>query len=176
MVSDLIPWSYGARVGEQMTFTEPNTMNKTLKYILDNFEILSKRSLILYKGDIDIVYTTEYKMWTKLGPFTWYLTFRHPDCKDLNMLAYANMFKYEARAKKYMPGFAASRLPPENREDLDEILKYYNLEKYDLYELAVRSQCKSPIKSTLVRRTDPIDCPYESIFQIDKILEEAERE
>ena len=48
------------------------------------------------------------------------------------------------RSEELFPAFS-SRLPDRKRKDIDKILKKYNLDEYDTYELLKRSGAKLPI-------------------------------
>ena len=55
--------------------------------------------------------------------------------------------------EKMFPVFS-SRIPSENRVDIDEILKKYNMEKYDEFELLKRTGAKTPLDT--LEFIDPI--------------------
>lgn len=48
------------------------------------------------------------------------------------------------RSEELFPAFS-SRLPDRKRKDIDKILKKYNLDEYDTYELLKRNGAKLPI-------------------------------
>ena len=153
-------------------------MNKQLAYLLNFGDVVGKRTLkFVVDGEIT-AYTTEYKVNTKLGPFTWYLTWRAETCDDPKKLIWASITKYEVRARTYFPAYLDTRIPPANRESeqLKQILSMYGLREYDKFELIAKTHGRSPIKAGLVYEVEPRDCEYDNIHEIEEIVEEYNAE
>lgn len=150
-------------------------MNKTLKALLDSGDILNKRSLKFIIHGETVAYTTEYHMTGALGPFKWYTTWKSETCNDPDKLMHASIYIHPARARLYFPAYLDSRIPPENREDLEEILKRFNVPKYDKFDLAIAGRAKTPVHAGTVEEIPPIDCPMDEIHAIEEIWDEYKR-
>ena len=149
-------------------------MNKDLAFLLNSGDVCGKRTLLFTIDDEPVAYTTEYHMQTKLGPFKWWLTWRHPSCTDRHKTEWASITVYDARARVFFPAYLDCRIPPANREEpqLSEILTSLGLSEYDKFDICVRSGAHSPIKPGYVQEVAPLDCPYEDVHAIDEIVTE----
>lgn len=150
-------------------------MNKDLEYLINTGDITKRRTLEFYKGDLIIAYTTEYHMNSLLGPMKFYITWKHPDCQDKYLLSFASIWIHDARARLYFPAYLDTRIPPENREGIEELQAYYHVGEYDKFDWIIASKAKSPIKPGMVREIEPMDCPYDEIHAIDEIVTEYHR-
>lgn len=166
-------------------------MNSHLQYLLNTGDVVNKRTLQFFmnrletsttledldfrEGSISVAYTTEYMMNSVLGPFKWYLTWLAPDCPDRKLAQNASIVIHDARARMYFPPYLDTRIPPENREGLEQILRRYKLSEYDKFDLVKATKGWSPIKLGNVREVDARDCPYTIIHAIDEIIEEYKR-
>lgn len=150
-------------------------MNKDLEFLINTGDIIKRRSLEFYDSDCVIAYTTEYHMNSKLGPLKFWITWKDDRCLDSDKLRFASIFIHDARARLYFPAYLDTRIPPENREDLDELQKKWGIKEYDKFDWVVATKAKSPIKHGLVREIEPVDCPIEEIHAIEEIVEEYQR-
>lgn len=150
-------------------------MNSILQNLLNSGDIISKRSLRFYIGDITVAYTTEYYMNGVLGPFKWYVTWKDADCHDPDLLCHASIFIHDARARLYFPAYLDGRIPPEHRVDIKSILKRYNIPEYNKFDLIIAGKARTPVHAGLVEEIDPIDCPLDEIHAIEEIWQEYKR-
>lgn len=147
-------------------------MNKDLQFLLNTGNIIGKRSLEFYEGDTIIAYTTEYHMDANMGPLSFWITWKHPDCNDKDILRAASIHIHDARARLYFPAYLDTRIPPINREGLEELQKEWGIKEYDKFEWAIKTEARSPIKRGMVREIEPIDCNLDEIHAIEEIVEE----
>lgn len=150
-------------------------MNKDLAYLLSTGDVISKRSLALHNDVQDVCYTTEYLMNSALGPFKFWITWINPENIDFEICKVIPMVKYAARARLYFPAYLDTRIPPENREGLQQILDYFGLKEYDKYDLIIASKGKNTHKYGQVRPIEPTDCDFGFIHAIDEIVTEYKR-
>ena len=166
-------------------------MNKDLEYLLSTGDVVRKRTLRFFfnrthtqfefvdcdwrEGSIPVGYTTQYEMNSALGPFKWYLTWLDPECPDYSYASSCSIRLYKARARTYFPAYLDTRIPPENRVDLREILDRFGLEEYDKFDLVKATKAYSPIKLGNVCEVEPLDCPYDDIHEIEEIVKEYQR-
>ena len=151
-------------------------MNKDLQFLIDTGDIVKRRTLLLSKDEIPIAYTTEYHMNSELGPMKFYITWKHPACNDAKLLMLASIKIRDARARLYFPAYLNTRIPPANRVGYEELAAKWGITgEYDKFEWAVKTKAKSPIKSGTVEEIEPIDCPYDDIHEIEKIVKEYRR-
>lgn len=150
-------------------------MNKHLEYLLNTGDITGKRSLEFYKDDIIIAYTTEYHMNSKLGPMNFWITWKHPECNDPRLLRGASIYIHDARARLYFPAYLDTRIPPPNREGLEELQVEWGIKEYNKFDWIIATKASSPIKLGLVREIEPKDCPIDEIHAIEEIVEEYHR-
>lgn len=166
-------------------------MNKDLEYLLSTGDIIGKRTLQFFMnrletdittadcdfrvGSIPVAFSTEYLMEGKLGPFKWYITWIDKNCPDKKLAREASIYIHDARARLYFPAYLDSRIPPENREDLQHFLDRYGMEEYDKFDMVKNTKAWSPIKLGNVREIEPIDCDLDEIHAIEEIVEEYKK-
>lgn len=152
-------------------------MNNILKQLLDTGDIIRKRTLHFIVEGEPTAFTTEYTMNGTLGPFKWYVTWKDENCKTNREFKWrqASIFIHDARARLYFPPYLDTRIPPKNREGLEEILERFHVPVYDKFDLIVATKAKSPIKAGYVEEIEPIDCDFEEIHAIEEIWDEYER-
>lgn len=150
-------------------------MNKILKALLDSGDIVSKRSLKFVINNEIVAYTTEYLMNGYLGPFKWYTTWKSDTCNEHLKLINAGIYIHPARARLYFPGYLDSRIPPENRDNIEEILRAYNIPEYNKFDLIIAGKARTPVHAGTVEEIPPIDCPMDEIHAIEEIWDEYKR-
>lgn len=150
-------------------------MNNTLKALLESGDIISKRSLKFVIDDEIVAYTAEYHMNGVLGPFKWYTTWKSETCNEYLKLINAGIYIHPARARLYFPAYLDSRIPPENNEDIENILRRHNVHKYDKFDLIIAGRAWTPVHAGTVEEISPIDCPMDEIHAIEEIWAEYKR-
>ena len=150
-------------------------MNDILRKIEDSGDVTNKRTLQYFVEGESVAFVTEYHMNSELGPFKWYLTWKDVNQHDKLKLGFASIMVNNARARLYFPAFLDTRIPPENREDLADILDKYNLDHYDKFDLIIATEAKSPIKAGYVKEISNVNCPFDKIHAIDEIYREYKR-
>jgi len=143
--------------------------NEILRKLLNTGDIFSCRTLLYIIEQMPVAYITEYKMHSVSGDFNWYVTWKHEDATDIEMLKNASIFIHDARARLYFPAFLDTRIPPANRDGLEEILNRFSMTEYDKFELIKRSKGLSPIKAGCVEEIEAVDCWMQEIHAINEI-------
>lgn len=150
-------------------------MNKDLEFLYSTGDIVKRRTLQFDIEGEPVAYVTEFHMRTALGPMKWYLTWKDEAQHNKYWLAQASIKIHDARARLYFPAFLDSRIPPENREDLQYWLDRFGLKEYDKFDIAIASRGKSPIKAGTVHEIENRECPFEEIHAIEEIVAEYQR-
>lgn len=150
-------------------------MNKDLEYLYKTGDILKRRTLQFVIDEEPVAYVTEFQMTSALGPFKWYLTWKDVNQNDKMKLEQASIMIHDARARVYFPAFLDTRIPPENREDLEELMQKYHLDHYDKFDFIIATKARSPIKAGTVHEIENIDCPFDEIHAINEIVAEYHR-
>lgn len=150
-------------------------MNSNLKYLYDTGDILKRRTLMFEIEGEPVAYVTEFQMNSKLGPMKWYLTWKDKNQHNKVYLQVASIMIHDARARLYFPAFLDTRIPPENRERLEELLDHFGLDHYDKWDFIIATKANSPIKPGNVHEIANIECPFDEIHAIEEIVEEYNR-
>lgn len=152
-------------------------MNKDLQYLLNTGNITGKRTLRVIREEGPVAYVTEYRMNSKLGPFTWYIVWLDPECPDREIAKTASIYIHDARARMYFPPFLDTRIPPENRVEPQrtKLMRKYGLKEYNKFDYVIATKGLSPIKKGYVIEVEPKDCEYDEIHAIEEIVQEYHR-
>ena len=151
-------------------------MNKLLKEMLESGCVKSHRTLVFIVDHIDVAYVSEYIMDSKLGPFTWYCTWKCSLDVPAKLAAYIQIIKYPARAKTFMPGTLERRFPPRNRIGLDEYLSNIGLKEYNKFDILSVTKGESFAMPGTVKEVEPRNCELDDIFCIEQIYDEWKAE
>lgn len=144
-------------------------MNEMLQEMVSSGDIKSHRTMLYHITDIPVAYVSEYIMDSNLGPFTWYLTYIYSLGTDRELAEHADIVKYIARAKLFMPAFLERRFPPENREDIESYLAEKGLKEYNKFDILNKTRGKAFAMIGNVHEVAPKHCRYNDIFCIDQI-------
>ena len=153
-------------------------MNEILEKILKSEMFVSAKTLGVYDLETDLIefYITQYEMTTPLGPMQWWCTWKAPECQDRNLWLRGSFYENDARARLYFPACLDTRIPPENRVDIDEWLARHHLDHYDKWDIVVETKAIHPCRKDYVKEIPVKHCPYEKIHAIEEIWDEMHRE
>jgi hypothetical protein len=153
-------------------------MNKELEYLLGTGDVTDVRSLAICDNATDEIeyYVTQYEMNSKLGPMNWWCTWKNPEQKDKDLWLRGSFYVNDARARLYFPACLDTRIPPENREGIDEWLKEFGLKKYDKFNIIVATKGLNPNRLDYAVEIAPKHCDYNEIHAIDEVVAEYQRD
>lgn len=152
-------------------------MNKDLEYLLATGDVLDFKTFAIVDNETEQVeyYVTQYDMTSALGPLNWWCTWKAPECKERRLWLRGSFYENEARARLYFPASLDTRIPPENRDGIEEWLQRYGLTQYDKWDIIEVTGGYHVNRLDHDIRVEARHCPYDKIHAIEEIVAEYQR-